>query len=152
MYFIYKPAYFKNSVMNKTIFLLFLTTFLLSFSLNAQIKDSISVDTMSVNDFKFYNIENYKFPFEKKYSFVDISINSNSVKQPFFQKYNNTSSLNDFYVTNNDGTYTYVKSGQSLENLHRGVKIDSYNPKGMSTNGTSLIFGAFGIVLDKLQN
>lgn len=136
----------------KKIFLLFLTTFILSFSLNAQIKDSIFVQNTMVDGFKFYNIENYEIPFDTKYSFVDISINSNSVKQPFFQKYNNISSLTDLYISNDSGeTYTYVAPIFNLENRTRGVKIDSYNPKGMSTNGTSIIFGVFGMVLDKLQ-
>lgn len=137
--------------MIKTFFLLFQATFLLSFSLNAQTKDSIATD----KGFKFYQIENYTLSFDAlqtKNTFADLKIDLNHIKKPFFQKYNSTSSLNDMYSDNNNGTFTYVKSSLYLENLYRGVKIDSYNPKGLSNNSTSIIFGVFGVVLDKLQN
>jgi len=141
--------------MKKNVFLILATVFVFNFSLNAQVEDSLSINSTKINSYKFYSIENYNFPFkimDKKNMWFDFKINLSTVKKPFFQKYNNISMLTDFYENNNDGTYTYIMSRNNLENLYRGVKIDSYNPKGMSSNGKSIIFGVFGTILDKLQN
>jgi len=135
--------------MNKKLFFIVFTTYMLSFSLSAQTKDATND-----KNFKFYQIENYALFFNKisaTTTFVDLKINTDYIKKPFFQKYNNISSLNDLYVDNNDGTFSYVKSSLYSENLYRGVKIDSYNPRGMSPNGTSIIFGVLDPFLDKLQ-
>jgi hypothetical protein len=139
--------------MTKKLFLIFLTTFILSFSLNAQTKNSISIS--SINGFKFYQMESYTRAFntiQTDNTFIDFNINIDYIKKPFFQKYNSISSLNDVYVDNNDGTFTYMKSSLYIGNLYRDVKIDSYNPRGMTPNGTSIIFGVLGVFLDKLQH
>ncbi|MGH1387188.1 hypothetical protein [Kordia sp.] len=141
--------------MKKNVFLILTLLFVFSFSLHAQTGTTAMADSTKVTDFKFYNLGSYNFPFKitnTPTTVFDFSMNMNYLKKSFFQKYNNISMVSDFYENNNDGTYTYVSSSRSLENLYRGVKIDSFNPRGMSNNGKSIIFGVFGTILDKLQN
>ncbi|WP_298516052.1 hypothetical protein [uncultured Kordia sp.] len=139
--------------MKEKFFLIFITLSVFQFSLCAQTQQTVIVDTTKVTDLKFYAIENYNFPFKITNTQASVfNFNSNDIKQSYFQKYNSISMLTDFYEQSNNSTYTYVNSSRSLENMYRGVKIDSYNPRGMSPNATSVLFGVFGVIFEKIQN
>ncbi|MFK7750728.1 MAG: hypothetical protein AB8B65_20215 [Kordia sp.] len=140
--------------MKKNVFLILVTLFIFNFSLQAQTQTTAMADSTKVTGFKFYTIENYNFPFKitnTQAPVFNFNMNMNYFKKSLFQSYNNVSMISDFYEQNSDGTYTYANPGRNLENLYRGVKIDSYNPKGMSANSKSIIFGVFGTILDKIQ-
>ncbi|WP_420573573.1 hypothetical protein [Kordia sp.] len=130
---------------------MFLIVFVFSFSLNAQTEISIFDQDTNTKNVKFYQIENYSQLFSTKTSLTNFTINVSDLKKPFFEKYNYISAVNDIYSNTNNDVFTYVKSTYNIENMNRGVKIDSYNPLGISPNGTSVLFGVFGVVLDKLQ-
>jgi len=138
--------------MKKNNFSIFLIPFFTCFLLNAQIKDSLFIENLNLTDYGLDYIIKYKLPYiSTKYDYKLIDLNINSINQPFFNVYNKTSSLNDKYIYDENGIFTYVKSDFNSINLFRGVKIDSFNPMGLSNNNTSLVFGVFGIVLDKIQ-
>jgi len=127
-------------------------TFFTCFLMNAQIKDALFVGNLNLNDYSLDYIMKYKFTYiSSKYDYKLNVLNFNNINQPYFYIYNKTTSLNDKYIYDENGIFTYVKSDLNSKNLFRGVKIDSFNPMGLSNNNTSLVFGVLGIVLDRLQ-
>ena len=109
--------------------LLFLALLVLSTSIYAQSKDSLSTKT---NLFKKFNL-----------NFKTINFSKNSL---IFSSYNETTKLNDIYLINK-GSYIYSKSSRIIENNFRRNKVDSFNPHGASNFGSAIILGLLGSIL-----
>lgn len=77
-----------------------------------------------------------------------ISLKSfNSSSKYSFSAYNKNTDLNDNYTFISD-TYKYRNSTFEVENLHRSLKIDSFNPNGANDLGSAVITGLINTVFD----
>lgn len=65
--------------------------------------------------------------------------------QAIFSSYNNVTGLNDMYVA---GSEAPLKSTVLLDNMYRGVKIDSFNPNGATNLEESLVSGALNLIFN----
>ena len=81
------------------------------------------------------------------FDFYNVDLLKNGL---LFSSYNETTKLNDSYLINNE-EYVYTKSSMLLENNFRNLKIDSYNPYGVSNVKSALILGVVGEFLNKIQ-
>lgn len=70
---------------------------------------------------------------------------SKSSRQSVFVIYNTVTGSNDAYVEGSDAP---VRSTVLLDNLNRGVKVDSFNPNGASDFGSAIGAGILNFIFN----
>ncbi len=138
--------------MRKYNILILLITLSCSASLVAQAKDSLLVNNISFTNYKLEPTTGYNFfnPKSTKTTFVGLNIDTDYINKPFFEVYNNASSLNDVYSNQNE-IFMYCKSSYKHKNLYRGIKMDSFNPMGLPNSGLGVASGILNLALDRVQ-
>ncbi|MEN2400862.1 hypothetical protein GKZ90_0013840 [Flavobacterium sp. MC2016-06] len=122
------------------------TIFLVLFSISnlySQSKDSLPEIKKIKYRFSSTNLDSIK-----RLNNTLIWTKNNSVKNPYFSIYNQTSKNNDQYAFSTDKVQ-YVKSNVLTENYFRNNKIDSFNPIGASNLQSGVLLGVFNLFLKK---